>query len=142
MSDFTAAKLHHRFYAIPFLQEAHGVIFLKFVVVIVSVWAEFQLLDLDHMLFLFRIVLLFLLLVLPLPVIHSLGYGRFGCGRDQNEIQTHVLRLADCRRRRHYLNSSIGEDSPNFTGPNRVIHVFPDSWPGSAKTSRRDHLNA
>ena len=51
VSDFAASELDHRFYAIAFLQKADGVVLFEFVVVIIGIGAELQLLYQNDVLF-------------------------------------------------------------------------------------------
>src|SRR6266478_2675741 len=108
MRDFAATELHHRFHAIPFFQKSNRVIFLEFVIMIVGVGTEFQFLHLNDVLLAFGLVLLLLVFVLPLAVVHGLGDRRFGGGRDQDQVQAHVLRLAHRSLGGHYFHRAVG----------------------------------
>ena len=108
-------------------------IVLEFVVVIVGIRAEFQLLYLNNVLLLLRVVLFLFILVLPLAIIHGLGDRRLGCWRDKDQVQTKFLRSANGRGRRHNLDGSIREDSPDFSGTDCFVYVFPDTG-----TARRE----
>src|ERR1051325_10148160 len=81
--DFPPAELHHGFHAIAFFEKAYRMVLFEIVIVIVGVRTEFQLLYLDHVLLLARVVLLFLLLVLIVAVIDGLGDRWNGSGRNQ-----------------------------------------------------------
>src|SRR5690349_21581734 len=110
-------------------------VLFEIVVVIVGVRTELQLLNLDHVLFLLGVVLLFLLLVAPLPIIHGFGDGWLGCGRDQDQIEPQVLRLAYGGECRHDFHRSIGKNRANFLGTNGFVYVFSDFSPAGLETS-------
>ncbi len=135
MGDLAPTKLHHRLHAIPFLQESNRVIFLKFVIVIIGVGAELQLLHLDDVLLALGFVLLLLIFVLPLPIIHRLGHGRLRGGCDQNEVKPKFLGLANGGRGGHHLHCSIGKYRADFPRANRFVHVLPDPRPAGRKSS-------
>ena len=77
--------------------------------------------------FLLGLVLLLLVLVLPLAVVHRLGDGRLGGGRDQDQVETQFLRLADGGGRRHDLYAAVRENGADFAGADRFVYVFSDS---------------
>ena len=105
-------------------------VFLELVVVIVGVGAELQLLHLDHVLLLLGLVLLLLVLVLPLAVVHGLGDRRLGGGRNQDQVEAHLLRLAHGGQSRHDLDGSVGKYGSHFAHPDGLIYIFPN--PGTA----------
>src|SRR5260370_2501005 len=133
VGDLAAAQLDHGFHAVAFLQEPHGVILLELVVMVVCVGPELQLLHLDHVLLSLGFVLLLFVLVLPLAIIHGLGNGRLGSGRDQDQIETHRTRLLYRLQRRHDLDGFIGEYGADFTRTDSLIDVLTDSGSGAAR---------
>ena len=139
MRDLAAAELHHRFHAIALSQEPDGVVLLELVVVIVRVRAKLQFLHLDHVLFFLGLVLLLLVLVLPLAIVHGLGHRRLGGGRDQDQVQTHVLRFAHGGQRGHDLDGSVRKYGAHFTHADGFIHIFPDPWTAGWVVSGWNH---
>ena len=111
-------------------------ILLELIVVIVGVGTEFQFLHLDHVLLSLGFVLLLLVLVLPLAVIHRLGDGRLGGGRDQDQIQAEFLRLANGRQRGQDLDGPVGKHRAHFTHANRLVYVFPNLRPARGISGR------
>jgi len=136
------AKLDDRFDAIAFLEESHGVIFLEFVVMVVGIGAKFKLLDLDHVLFLLGLVQLFLLLVLIVAIVDGLGDWRNRRRSDQNQIETHVLRLPQSSGGGHDLCFPVGEHRANFARPNGLIYIFSAILLAGRKLSAWSHLLA
>ena len=139
VGDFTSTELHHCFYTIAFLEKANRMVLLEFVVVIVGVGPELQLLHLDHVLFLLGFVLFFLLLVLPLAVVHRFGDRRFGGRRYDDQVETHFLCFAHSNERRHYFDSAVREHRPDFTSTNRLIHILTNARLSGRETSGRIH---
>src|SRR5437660_8443835 len=103
MRDLASAELDHRLHAIAFREESHRVILLEFVIVVVGVRPELQLLDLHHMLLLLGLVLLLFELVLIVAVVDRLGDRRNRRGSNQNQVETQILRLAQRGRGGHDL---------------------------------------
>jgi hypothetical protein len=137
VSDLAAAKLDESLDAISLFEKTDGVVFLKFVVVIVGVWPELELLDLDHVLLFPRVVLLFLVLVLPLAVIHGFRDGRLSSGRDEDEIEAEFLGALNGFVRGHDGDGAVGENSTNLAGSDRFVYVFTDAGPGKAREVSR-----
>ena len=84
VGDLTAAKEDRRFDLVALLEEAHRMVLLELVIVLVGVRPEFDFLDLDPMLLLLRFVLLLLLQVGVLPVVDDLGDGGLGGWRHEH----------------------------------------------------------
>jgi len=135
VGDFSAAELDHCFNSIPFLEEADGVVSLEVVIVIVRIRAELDFLDLDDVLLPLGVVLLLFVFVLPLPIIHGLGHRRLGSGRDQDQVQSQVLRLPDGHIRGHDFDGAIGKYGANFARTDCLVYVFPDLWPAGWESS-------
>ena len=124
MGDLAAAELDDGFDAVAFLEETDGVVFLEVVVVVVGVRAEFEFLDLDHVLLLLGFVLFLFELVLIVPIIDRFGHGRHRGGRDNDEIETQFLRTAESGGGGHDFGGAIGEDCSHFPCTDRFVDVF------------------
>lgn len=124
VGDFAAAELDHGFDAVPFPEEADGVVLFEVVVVVVRIGPELQLFDVDDVLFAFGVVRLFFLLVLPLAIVHGFGDGRLGGGRDDDQIQSEVFGLAHGGGGGHDLHGAIGEDGAYFSRSDCFIDVL------------------
>ena len=110
-------------------------VFLEVVIVIVGVGAEFQLLNLDDVLLFLGFVLLFLLLVLPLAKVHGFSDGRLGGGRDQYQVEPHILGFSNGRRSWHDLDGSVGKDRTHFSCAYRLVYVFSNFGPARREIS-------
>ena len=135
MSDFPSAELHHGLHAITFPQEPNRVILLEVVIVIVRIRPELELFDVDDVLLSFGVVTLLFLLVLPLAIVHGLGYRRLRRRRDHDQIEAEVLCLAHCGRRRHNLHGAVWKYSANFTSSDRFVYVLSNLGARQAKRS-------
>ena len=76
---------------VAFFEEALGRAHLHIVIVVVDIRAEFDLLDLDHLLLLARFVLALLFLVFVFADIEDFAHRRIGIGRNLNEIQSRFV---------------------------------------------------
>jgi len=141
VSNLASAELHHRLHTISLTKKANRVVLLKLVIVVVGVGTEFQFLHLDHVLLPFRFVLLFLVLVLPLAIIHRLGDRRLGRGCNQDQIQSQFLRPANRGLGRHNLDGTIRKHSADFPNTDRFIYIFSDSWTAGREISGGDHCH-
>ena len=141
MGDFAAPELDDGLHAIALLEEADGMIFLEAVVVVVGVGAELEFFDLNDVLFLLSVVLLFFLLVLIVTKVDGLGDGGHGGGRNQHEIETHFLGLAQRSGRGHDFGGPVGEDRADFASANQLIDVFSAIRPARRKISTGEHAN-
>lgn len=138
--NFPPTELDDRFHAIAFLEKADGVIFLEIVVVVVGVGAEFQLFDLDDVLFLLSVMLLFFLFVLVVAEIDGFGDWRDGRRGDEDKVKAEFLRFAQSRRRRHHFVGAIGEDGADLTCTNEFVHVLSAILPARRKVSAGKHF--
>ena len=84
MGDLTAPKEDRRLDLVALLEEAHRMVLLELVIVLVGVRPEFDFLDLDPVLLLLRFVLLLLLQVGVLSVVDDLGDGGLGGWRHEH----------------------------------------------------------
>src|SRR5512138_3458682 len=128
MCDLAASKLNHRLYPIPLIEESDRVVLFEGIIVIIGVGPEFKLLHLNDMLLLLSLVLLLLLFVLPLAVIHGLGYRRFRSRGDQNQIKSQFLGLANSRGGGHDFHRPVREDGSYLPSADCFVDIFSDSW--------------
>jgi hypothetical protein len=142
MRDFPSAELYIGFHAVAFLQETDGISFFEIVIVIVRIRTEFDFFYLHDVLFLFGGLLFLLLLVLIMAEIYGSRDRRYLRGRDQHEIETHLLCLAQRGRGRHHLVCAIGKDGTNLARTNGFVHIFSTILPARRKISGRIHLQA
>jgi hypothetical protein len=88
---FTTAEAQGDLHLVAFFEEAGHGLGLHLVVVDVDVRAELDLLELDHLLPLARLVLLLLLLELELAIVQDLADGRIGVRNDFHQVQASFL---------------------------------------------------
>ena len=86
MDDFTASEEHGHLAAIAILEERADVLEFGLVVMFVRLGTHLDFLDLHDSLTLFRVLLLFLLLVLELAVVHDAADRRRGVGRNLHQV--------------------------------------------------------
>ena len=85
------------------------------------------------------LVLFLLVFVLPLAVIHRFGDGRLRGGSNQDQVEAHVLRLADSGGGRHDFDRAVWEYSAHFAGADCFVYVFSDSGAARGEISRWKH---
>lgn len=124
VGDFSAAELDHGFDAVPFPEEADGVILFEVVVVVVGVGPELQLFDMDDVLLPLRVVGLLFLFILPLTVVHGLGHGGLGGGGDDDQIQSEVFGLPHGGRGWHNLYGAIRKNGAYFSRSDCFVNIF------------------
>src|SRR6266568_2258523 len=89
--QLAAAEAHGDFHLVALADEADHAAHLDVVVVLVDAGAQLDLLDLDDLLLLARLVLLLLLLVFVFAVIEDLADRRLGARRDLDEVETGLI---------------------------------------------------
>ena len=100
--DRTPAEEDVRLDLRTLLEEVHGVLELEVVVMVVGLRAEADLLDHDLHLVGFKLLGLFLLLVEEFLVVGDTAYGRFGLGRDFDQVEFLLLGEPQCFADRQY----------------------------------------
>ncbi len=124
MGDLAPPELYDRLHAIALFQEADGVILFELVVVVVRIGPELQLFDLHHVLLLLGFVLFLFLLVLIMAVVDGLGDRRNRRGRNQHQIESHLLRFPQRGGSGHDLGFTVRKNSPNLARPDGLVYVF------------------
>src|SRR5258708_15904073 len=90
MRQLAAAEAHGHLDLVAFLDEFEHAAHLDVVVVVVDAGAQLDLLDLDDLLLLARLVAALLLLVFELAEIEDLDHRRVRVGGDLDEIETRL----------------------------------------------------
>src|SRR5713101_7786988 len=93
MRQLAAAEAHGHFDLVAFLDEFEHAAHLDVVVVVVDAGAQLDLLDLDDLLLLARLVAALLLLVFVLAEIEDLADGGIGVGRYLDQVEAGFARL-------------------------------------------------
>src|SRR6185436_6165895 len=106
MRNLTPAKVNRRFHLVSVVENSHGVVLLKIVVVLVGARSELYLLDGDKSLFGFCLFLFLLLLVLKLAEVDDPADRGLSLWRNFNQVQSLAPSNLDRLLRRH--NSELG----------------------------------
>src|SRR5437773_3627487 len=123
MRHLAAAEEDRRLDLVAVFEEALDVLLLELVVVLVDFRAEFDLLDLDHLLVLAGLARALLLLVLVLPEIHDAADRRHGRRRDLDQVEPLLLGDREGLWRRHDAELRAGVvDHPDFADPAAFVH--------------------
>src|SRR3546814_15384141 len=99
MRHLAAAEAHGHLDLVAFLDEAAGVPHLDVVIVVVDVRTELDLLDIDDLLLLARLVLLLLDLVFVFSVVQNFANRRLGIWRRSEERRVGKECVSTCRSR-------------------------------------------
>src|SRR5258708_31359767 len=144
--QLAAAEAHGDLHLIAFADETDHAAHLDVVIVLIDAGAQLDLLDLDDLLLLARLVLLFLLLVFVLAVIEDLADRRIGARRDLDEVEAGLIGHGECvvpADYPHHASLLIDEadawygdffiDARTLAG-RREIHWWPGYLPSPSKT--------
>src|SRR5437588_13007097 len=75
-----------------------------------------------------------------MAIIDSFGHGRNRRGRNQHQIEAHLLRLAERGGCRHDFGFAVGKNGANLTRPDGLIYVFSASLLAGRKLSAWSHV--
>src|SRR5262245_163134 len=116
-------------------------ILFEFIIVVIGVGPELQLLDLHYVLLFLGFVLLLFQLVLIVAVIDGLGDGWHRGGRNQDQIEAHLLRLPQRGGSGHDFGFAVRKNSPYLAHPDGLIYVFSASLLAGRKLSAWSHAS-